>query len=579
MTAPDPAPLRIGNASGFYGDRFDALRDMLTDGPLDVLTGDYLAELTMLILGRSRLKDPEKGYATTFLRQLEEGLGLAHERGVKIVANAGGLNPAGLADAVRKLAAKVGVPVTVAHVEGDSLPVPDGFLTANAYLGGSGIAACLRAGAEVVVTGRVTDAALVTGPAAAHFGWGPDDLDALAGAVVAGHVLECGTQATGGNHAFFGAYDPALLRRPGFPLAEIHADGSSVITKHDGTGGVVDLSTVTAQLLYETGGARYAGPDVTARLDTVRLTADGPDRVRIDGVRGEAPPPTLKAGLTRLGGWRNEVVFVLTGLDIEAKARLVQDQFADALERGGGRPPAEVRWELSRTDHADADTEERAGALLRLVVRDQDADAVGRAVSSAAIELALGSYPGFHVTAPPGKGAPYGVFEARPVPAGEVEHSAVLPDGSRLVIEPPALTQELADVGEPPLPDPYPSTAPTRRVPLGLIAGARSGDKGGDANVGVWVRDDDAWRWLAHELTVERFKELLPETADLTVVRHVLPNLRALNFTVHGLLGEGVAAQARFDPQAKAVGEWLRSRWLPVPVPLLEGIPLPEVTA
>ncbi|WP_103537512.1 MULTISPECIES: acyclic terpene utilization AtuA family protein [unclassified Streptomyces] len=579
MTAPDPAPLRIGNASGFYGDRFDALRDMLTDGPLDVLTGDYLAELTMLILGRSRLKDPEKGYATTFLRQLEEGLGLAHERGVKIVANAGGLNPAGLADAVRKLAAKVGVPATVAHVEGDSLPVPDGFLTANAYLGGSGIAACLRAGAEVVVTGRVTDAALVTGPAAAHFGWGPDDLDALAGAVVAGHVLECGTQATGGNHAFFGAYDPALLRRPGFPLAEIHADGSSVITKHDGTGGVVDLSTVTAQLLYETGGARYAGPDVTARLDTVRLTADGPDRVRVDGVRGEAPPPTLKAGLTRLGGWRNEVVFVLTGLDIEAKARLVQDQFADALERGGGRPPAEVRWELSRTDHADADTEERAGALLRLVVRDQDAEAVGRAVSSAAIELALGSYPGFHVTAPPGKGAPYGVFEARPVPAGEVEHTAVLPDGSRLLIEPPALTQELAEVDQPPLPDPYPSTAPTRRVPLGLIAGARSGDKGGDANVGVWVRDDDAWRWLAHELTVERFKELLPETADLTVVRHVLPNLRALNFTVHGLLGEGVAAQARFDPQAKAVGEWLRSRWLPVPVPLLEGIPLPEVTA
>ncbi|MFJ3999042.1 acyclic terpene utilization AtuA family protein [Streptomyces parvus] len=576
--APAPAPLRIGNASGFYGDRFDALREMLTGGPLDVLTGDYLAELTMLILGRSRLKDPQKGYATTFLRQLEEGLGLAHERGVRIVANAGGLNPAGLADAVRQLAEKVGVPVAVAHVEGDSLPVPGGFLTANAYLGGSGIAACLRAGADVVVTGRVTDAALVTGPAAAHFGWGPDDLDALAGAVVAGHVLECGTQATGGNHAFFGDHGPARLRRPGFPLAEIHADGSSVITKHDGTGGVVDLSTVTAQLLYETGGARYAGPDVTARLDTVRLTPDGPDRVRIDGVRGEAPPPTLKAGLTRLGGWRNEVVFVLTGLDIEAKAALVKGQFADALERGGSRPPAEVRWELSRTDHADADTEERASALLRLVVRDRDADAVGRSVSGAAIELALGSYPGFHVTAPPGKGAPYGVFEARPVPAAEVEHIAVLPDGTREVIEPAPRTAELAGAGEPSLPDPYPSATPTRRAPLGLIAGARSGDKGGDANVGVWVRDDDAWRWLAHELSVERFKELLPETADLPVVRHVLPNLRALNFTVHGLLGEGVAAQARFDPQAKALGEWLRSRWLPTPVALLEGIDAPEVT-
>ncbi|MFD4023860.1 acyclic terpene utilization AtuA family protein [Streptomyces sp. NPDC058576] len=573
-----PAPLRIGNASGFYGDRFDALREMLTDGPLDVLTGDYLAELTMLILGRSRLKDPQKGYATTFLRQLEEGLGLAHERGVRIVANAGGLNPAGLADAVRKLAATVGVPARVAHVEGDSLPVPDGFLTANAYLGGAGIAACLRAGADVVVTGRVTDAALVTGPAAAHFGWGPDDLDALAGAVVAGHVLECGTQATGGNYAFFTEHDPRRLRRPGFPLAEIHADGSSVITKHDGTGGIVDLSTVTAQLLYETGGARYAGPDVTARLDTVRLTEDGPDRVRIDGVRGEAPPPTLKAGLTRLGGWRNEVVFVLTGLDIEAKAGLVKNQFADALERGGGRPPAEVRWELARTDHADADTEERASALLRLVVRDQDAEAVGRAVSGAAVELALGSYPGFHVTAPPGKGAPYGVFEAIHVPAGDVEHTAVLPDGTRQVMEPPIRTQELVEVDGPPLPDPYPVT-PTRRAPLGLIAGARSGDKGGDANVGVWVRDDDAWRWLAHELTVERLKELLPETAALTVVRHVLPGLRALNFTVHGLLGEGVAAQARFDPQAKALGEWLRSRWLTVPVPLLADVPLPEVTA
>ncbi|MFD7530269.1 acyclic terpene utilization AtuA family protein [Streptomyces sp. NPDC059849] len=569
------APLRIGNASGFYGDRFDAVREMLTGGPLDVLTGDYLAELTMLILGRSRLKDPKRGYATTFLRQLEEGLGLAHERGVKIVANAGGLNPAGLADAVRELAAKVGVPARVAHVEGDSLPVPEGFLTANAYLGGAGIAACLTAGADIVVTGRVTDAALVTGPAAAHFGWGPDDLDALAGAVVAGHVLECGTQATGGNYSFFRGHD---LRRPGFPVAEIHADGSSVITKHDGTGGVVDLGTVTAQLLYETGGARYAGPDVTARLDTVRLGQDGPGRVRISGVRGEAPPPTLKAGLNRLGGWRNEVVFVLTGLDVEAKAQLVREQFTDALARSG-TAPREVRWELSRTDRADAATEESASALLRLVVRDPDPEAVGRAVSGAAIELALGSYPGFHVTAPPGKGAPYGVFEARYVPADEVPHIAVLPDGRREHLAPPATTRPLQDVAEPPLPEPLPDPGPTRSAPLGRIAGARSGDKGGDANVGVWAVDGDAWRWLAHELTVERFRELLPETAALTVVRHLLPNLRALNFTVHGLLGEGVAAQHRFDPQAKAVGEWLRSRHLPIPVSLLETAHAPEAHA
>ncbi|GCB93005.1 acyclic terpene utilization AtuA family protein [Streptomyces noursei] len=561
-------PLRIGNASGFYGDRFEAVREMLTGGRLDVLTGDYLAELTMLILGRDRLKDPRLGYAKTFLRQLEEGLGLAVERGVRIVTNAGGLNPAGLAQAVRELSARVGVPVRVAHVEGDDLLARgwgEGVLTANAYLGGAGIAACLRGGADVVVTGRVTDAALVSGPAAAHFGWAADDHDRLAGAVVAGHVLECGTQATGGNYAFF--EELGDLRRPGFPLAEIHADGSAVITKHPGTGGAVTTGTVTAQLLYETAGARYLGPDVTARLDTVRLTADGPDRVRIDGVRGEAPPATLKVGLTRLGGWRNEVVFVLTGLDVEAKAALVRGQLEAALDRAGRRP-REVSWSLARTDHADAAVQEEASALLRLVVRDPDAEAVGRAVSGAAIELALASYPGFHVTAPPGKGAPYGVFEAAYVAAADVAQVAVLPDGERVAVAPvPARAAEPAAVPEE-LPEPLPA-GPTRKAPLGRVAGARSGDKGGSANVGVWARTDDGWRWLAHELTVRRLRELLPEIAELEVRREVLPRLRALNFTVEGLLGDGVASQARFDPQAKALGEWLRSRHVRIPEVLL----------
>ncbi|MEV7890147.1 acyclic terpene utilization AtuA family protein [Streptomyces sp. NPDC002817] len=553
--------LRIGNASGFYGDRFDALREMLTGGELDVLTGDYLAELTMLILGRDRLKDPGAGYARTFLRQLEESLGLAHERGVKLVTNAGGLNPAGLADRVRELADRLGIPVRVAHVEGDDLTAQHpGSLAAHAYLGGFGIAACLREGADIVVTGRVTDAALVTGPAAAHFGWGPGEYDRLAGAVVAGHVLECGTQATGGNYSFFREGD---VRRPGFPLAELHEDGTAVITKHPGTGGFVDVGTVTAQLLYETGGARYAGPDVTARLDTVRLTQDGPDRVRIDGVHGEPPSPTLKVGLNRLGGFRNEVAFVLTGLDIEAKAALVEAQLEAALGK-----VSEARWDLVRTDRPDADTEETASALLRLVVRDPDPEAVGRALSGAAIELALASYPGFHVLAPPGKGAPYGVFEDVYVPHGAVPHMAVLHDGRRVPVAPARETVVLDDVPEPSLPEPLPS-GPTRRAPLGLVVGARSGDKGGNANVGVWARTDEAWSWLAHALSVDRFRELLPETAGLSVTRHTLPGLRALNFVVEGILGAGVAAQHRFDPQAKALGEWLRSRHLDIPEELL----------
>ncbi|MFD5795045.1 acyclic terpene utilization AtuA family protein [Streptomyces diastatochromogenes] len=556
-------PLRIGNFSGFYGDRADALREMLTGGEVDVLTGDYLAELTMLILGRDRLKDPAAGYARTFLRQLEDCLGLAHERGVRIVTNAGGLNPAGLSAAVRQLAERLGIPVRVAHVEGDDLTAEyPGALAAHAYLGGFGIAECLRAGADVVITGRVTDAALVTGPAAAHFGWQPGEYDRLAGAVVAGHVLECGTQATGGNYSFFQEGD---VRRPGFPLAEIHADGTSVITKHPGTGGFVDVGTVTAQLLYETGGARYLGPDVTTRLDTVRLSQDGPDRVRIEGVRGEAPPPTLKAGLNRLGGFRNEVAFVLTGLDVEAKAELVRDQLSDALAKS---PPAEVRWDLVRTDRADADTEETASALLRLVVRDPDQQVVGRALSGAAIELALASYPGFHVLAPPGKGAPYGVFEDVYVPHGAVDHVAVLHDGRRVTVAPAQDTLVADDLPQPPLPEQLPP-GPVRRAPLGLVAGARSGDKGGNANVGVWARSEEAWRWLVHELTVDRFRQLIPESRELPVTRHALPNLRALNFVVTGILGAGVAAQHRFDPQAKALGEWLRSRHLDIPEALL----------
>ena len=571
--APLHTPARIGNCSGFYGDRLAAMREMLTDGGLDYLTGDYLAELTMLILGRDRMKNADRGYARTFLRQLEDCLGLAKDRGVRIVTNAGGLNPAGLADAVRALAGRLGIAVAVAHVEGDDLLPRAGELglgaplTANAYLGAWGIVECLAAGADIVVTGRVTDASVTVGAAAAHFGWDRTDYDRIAGAVAAGHVIECGTQATGGNYSFFARDFPDLgaLAHPGFPIAEIHRDGSSVITKHDGTGGAVTRDTVTAQLLYEIAGARYANPDATLRVDSITLSADGADRVRISGVKGEPPPPALKVSLNSLGGFRNEMTFVLTGLDIDAKAELVRHQ----LESGLPVRPAEVDWSLARTDHPDADTEQTASALLRCVVRDPDPNTVGRQFSSAAVELALASYPGFTTTAPPGDGQVYGVFTAAYVPAHEVTHVAVLPAGGRVTVDAASETLELAPVPEPDVPLPGdPRT--TRRVPLGAIAGARSGDKGGSANVGVWVRDPAQWPWLAHTLTVDKLRELLPEAAGLPVTRHVLPNLRALNFVIDGILGEGVAYQARFDPQAKGLGEWLRSRYVDIPEELLE---------
>ena len=442
----DGAALRVGNCSGFYGDRLSAMREMLDGGDgagLDVITGDYLAELTMLILGKDQLKDPTLGYARTFLRQVGDCLATAKERGVRIVSNAGGLNPAGLADELRKLAADQGIDARIAHVDGDNLMpraaelgLGDGALTANAYLGAFGIADALAAGADVVVTGRVTDASVVVGPAVWHHGWTRDHLDELAGAVVAGHVIECGAQATGGNYSGFRELlDAGVAHQPlGFPLAEIAADGSSVITKHPGTGGLVTTDTVTAQLVYEIQSSRYLGPDVTTLLDTITLTQDGPDRVRISGVRGEAPPETLKVCVNELGGYRNQMELVLTGLDIDAKADWVRAQVDAAL---GSRRPAEMEWALARTDHPDATTQEAASARLRLVVRDPSADAVGKRFTGPLIELALASYPGFTATTPPMPPTPYGVYRAAYVRQEDVEQVVHHADGTTTVIAPP----------------------------------------------------------------------------------------------------------------------------------------------
>jgi len=591
-------PVRIANCSGFYGDRAAAAREMVEGGPIDVLTGDYLAELTMLILWKARQKDPGAGYARTFLGQFEQVIGTCLDRGITIVVNAGGLNPAGLAERLREIAARLGLAPRIAHVEGDDLldridelteaghalahadtgePLAKAGVTpvtANAYLGGWGIAAALQAGADVVVCPRVTDASLVVGPAAAWHGWSPGDLDALAGAVVAGHVIECGPQATGGNYAFLA--DLPDRRAPGFPIAEVAADGSSVITKHPGTGGLVSAGTVTAQLLYEVAEPAYANPDVVAHFDTIRLSDDGPDRVRISGTRGSPPPETLKVALNYLGGYRNTMTMVLTGLDIEEKAARAEEMLFAAL--GGRDRFAEVDVRLIRTDRPDAPTSEQATAQLRITVKDPDAARVGRSFSNATVGLGLAGYAGFHTTTPPTSETEYGVYWPTFVPAAVVEHTVVLPDGTRRAIPPwadpsgrgPAGPAGAA--GPAPLAEPTAPTrpiGPTRRAPLGLVCGARSGDKGGNANVGLWTRNQAAYGWLRDYLDIERFRMLLAEAADLDVRRYELPNLCALNFVVVGLLGLGVAASTRPDPQAKGLGEYLRSRHVDIPVRLL----------
>jgi len=576
--------IRVGNSSGYYGDRFSAMREMLEGGDLDYLTGDYLAELTMLILGRDRMKDTSLGYAKTFVKQMTDSMALAKDLGVKIVTNAGGLNPAGLAEVLRGIVTEQGLDVSIAHIEGDDLIRRadelnfGSVMTANAYLGAFGIASALEGGADVVVTGRVTDASVVVGPAIAELGWGREDYDLLAAAVVAGHVIECGTQATGGNFSGFGSVD--MTKPLGFPIAEIADDGSVVITKHEGTGGAVTVDTVTAQLVYEVGSAVYLGPDVSSRLDTLTLTQQAPDRVAISGVTGEAPPEMTKVCLNTIGGFRNSVEFLLTGLDIPEKAALIQTQMNSAL---AASPPDEIEWHLDRTDVPDPATEAAATSLLRCHVKSADAGPVGRAFSDAAIQLALASYPGFSVTRPPTAGTPFGVYRAAYVPQTEVPHIVVDGDGNRTEIAPPTAVTPILDPSGI-RSEKEPATAEKKigragevvRAPLGRLAHARSGDKGGDANVGVWIPADHpereaAYEWLAGFLDEETVRELLPEAASLKIEIYPLANLLAVNIVIHGLLGEGVASSTRLDPQAKGLGEWLRARDCAIPSKLVPG--------
>jgi len=584
-------PIRIANCSGFYGDRLAAAREMVDGGPIDVLTGDWLAELTMLILWKGRQRDATKGWARTFLTQMEAVLGTCVDRGIKVVTNAGGLNPAGLAEQVSQLADRLGVGVSVAHVEGDDLMpkiaelqsaghdlahldtgVPltaatGEVVTANAYLGAWPIVEALSSGADVVICPRITDASLVVGPAAWHHGWSPTEWDRLAGAVAAGHVIECGPQATGGNYAFFS--EVPGLEHPGFPIAEVAEDGSSVITKHPGTGGQVSIGTVTAQLLYEIGAPEYPNTDVVARFDTLTLDDDGPDRVRLSGTRGTRAPDHVKVCLNLLGGWRNSMTFVLTGLDIEAKADLTRRSLEEKL--GGAHRFAEFDAQLIRSDKVDAPTNAEAAAQLRVTVKDADGDRVGRAFSDAATELALAGYPGLHLTSPPSAGSMYGVYWPALIPADLVTPEVILPDGRRVTVPHTAYLHDPEHHRLPhlhPVVEPHPHQS-TTQVPLGTLIGARSGDKGGNANVGLWARSDAAWSWLHAYLTVYRFRTLLPEADGLPVHRYEFANLRALNFVVVGLLGEGVASSTRPDPQAKSLGEYLRSRLVEVPTDLL----------
>ena len=583
--------IRIGNCSGYYGDKLSAAKDMVEGGPLDVLTGDYLAELTMAILFNQKLQRGEdKGYVGTFLKQVKAVAETCKEKNIKIVTNAGGLNPASMANEIERILGELGVSLKVAYITGDDLmprmdalikdgetfsnidrqiPIKDSgcqTLTANAYLGAWGIKEALDAGADIVVCPRVTDAAVVIGPAAWKFNWSRDDYDALAGALAAGHIIECGCQATGGNYSFF--KEVPSFDNVGYPIAEIKSDGSFYITKHPNTGGLVSTGTVTAQLLYEISSPAYLNPDVIAHFDTLKIEQDSKDRVYVSGCRGSSPTQSHKVCINLAGGYRNGMEFILTGLDIEEKAKIITDALFHSV--GGQDQFDEVSILLDRTDKEDPNSNEEAMASLRVSVKSKNADLVGRMFSAKMIELALANYPGFFTGGGVRSGGPVLVYWPALIDSKHIKETVHV-DGKKIEVLPTNQLglEEIYYQKQPIDVPPAPSDAPLRK-PLGELFGARSGDKGGCANIGVWAKTENAFSFLNEYLTVETLKKLMPDVAEFDIDRYELPNILSLNFYIHGILQDGVSSNTRKDGQAKSLGEYLRSKYIDMPKSLIE---------
>jgi hypothetical protein len=583
--------IRIANCSGFYGDKLSAALEMVEGGPIDVLTGDYLAELTMAILYSQKVQR-NTGYVGTFLKQVKQVLKPCREKNIKIVSNAGGLNPAGMADAVTAIAKELHLDVKVAYIDGDDLAprmqelqsegeafvnIDTGanladnknhLLTANAYLGAWGIKEALDQGADIVICPRVTDAAVVIGPAAWKFNWQRTDYDALAGALAAGHVIECGQQATGGNYAFF--QEIPSFDNVGYPIAEIEANGNFTISKHPGTGGLVSVGTVTSQLLYEIGDPAYLNPDVVGHFDTLSIEQAGDDRVYVSGCKGSSPPPGHKVCINTLGGFRNGFEIMLTGLDIEEKARVLSDAFFNNL--GGQAQFDDVSIELIRSDKENPQTNEEAFARLRIIAKSSDKDLVGRLFSAKLVEMMLGNIPGVGPMNPIGNGESFLVYWPTLVDSQYITERVHIHEQVTEVTPTNQLGLEAVSHRVVPAPVPVAPAGDTVPIPFGRLFGTRSGDKGGCANVGVWATSEEAYGFLHAFLTVDKLKELMPETADLDVVRYDLANIHSLNFFIKGILGEGVSSSVRMDPQAKSMGEYLRAKVIEVPETLARSI-------
>jgi hypothetical protein len=583
--------VRIGGASGFWGDSRVGAPQLVESGMIDVLVFDYLAETTMAILAAARAKKPELGYATDFVDPvMKQVLPQVLARGIKVIANAGGINPRGCADALRTLAAGMGLAPRIAVVEGDDVsawmpalraagtcdmatgePLPAAVLSANAYLGALPVARALDAGADIVITGRGVDSAVTLGALIHAYGWQAGDFDRLAGGSLAGHIIECGCQATGG--LFTDWQEVPDWANIGYPIVECADDGSFSVTKPPGTGGLVCAAAVAEQLLYEIGDpGAYLLPDVTCDFRAVRIEPVADGRVRVSGARGRAPGAQYKVSATRLDGYRCAGSVVIVGIDAAAKARRTGEAIIErtrGLLAAAGLPDttrAQIELLGAETLYGPAArTSATREAMLRVVVDHP---------SKQALEIFAREIAPSGTSWSPGTTMPAG---GRPTPGPLVKPFAFLLDkakvavaveidGKRIAVEMPAYAPAAA---APPLPAPPAWVEridePLVEVPLIRLALARSGDKGNLSNIGVIARKPEwlplLWQRLTQEVVRQRFAHL----ASGPVERFHLPGISALNFVIHDALAGGGPASPRFDPLGKGFAQILLD--LPIAVP------------
>lgn len=586
--------IRIGGASGFWGDSMVAAPQLVATGTLDYLVFDYLAETTMAVLAAARTKRPERGYATDFVDiAMKSVLPEVMRQGIKVVANAGGLNPQGCADVLRALADSLGLQPRIAVVLGDDVsallpalraagtcdmisgqPLPERVLSANAYLGALPVARALAEGADIVITGRGVDSAVTLGPLMHEFGWTAQDHDLLAAGSLAGHLIECGCQATGGLHTDW--QDIPDWPDIGYPVIECHADGRVVVTKPEGTGGRVLRAAVAEQLLYEIGDpGAYQLPDVCCDFRQVRIEQQGPDRVEVSGARGTPPTAQYKVSATALDGYRCAGTLVIVGMDAAAKARRTGEAILQRVRRilqAQGLPD----FKATAVELLGAETlygpHARTGAAREVMLRVVADHAMKPALDIFAREIAPAGTSWSPGTTSPGGGRPSPSPLIKPL-AFFVDKAAVpvqvVMEGRALPIEWPVQgVMQCGPAPAHPTPDPGPwvdADEPLVDVPLVRLAWARSGDKGNTANIGVIARRPEWLPLLWARLTPQAVHAHLAHLVHGPVERFHLPGIHAMNFLLHEALDGGGPASRRMDPLGKGLAQILLD--MPVAVP------------